>query len=52
MDGEYHPVSGVFFNSLLNQGVIDQPAYVALVLMSLVTTLVVPILLRNWLYRT
>lgn len=36
----------------LNRGVIEQPAYVALVLMSLVTTLVVPILLRNWLYRT
>lgn len=36
----------------LNRGVIEQPAYVALVLMSLITTLVVPILLRNWLYRT
>jgi Kef-type K+ transport system membrane component KefB len=36
----------------LNRGIIEQPAYVALVLMSLVTTLVVPILLRNWLYRT
>ena len=36
----------------LNRGVIEQPAYVALVLMSLVTTLVVPVLLRNWLYRT
>ena len=35
----------------LNRGVIEQPAYVALVLMSLVTTLVVPVLLRNWLYR-
>ncbi|MGB5178759.1 MAG: cation:proton antiporter [Gammaproteobacteria bacterium] len=35
----------------LNRGVIEQPAYVALVLMSLITTLVVPILLRNWLYR-
>lgn len=34
----------------LNRGVIEQPAYVALVLMSLITTLVVPILLRNWLY--
>lgn len=36
----------------LNRGIIEQPAYVALVLMSLVTTLVVPVLLRNWLYRT
>jgi Kef-type K+ transport system membrane component KefB len=35
----------------LNRGIIEQPAYVSLVLMSLVTTLVVPILLRNWLYR-
>lgn len=35
----------------LNRGIIEQPAYVALVLMSLVTTLVVPLLLRNWLYR-
>lgn len=36
----------------LNRGVIEQPAYVALVLMSLITTLVVPVLLRNWLYRS
>ncbi|MDX1697720.1 MAG: cation:proton antiporter [Thiohalobacterales bacterium] len=36
----------------LNRGIIEQPAYVAMVLMSLLTTLVVPILLRNWLYRT
>ena len=35
----------------LQSGVIAQPAYVAIVLMSLLTTLVVPILLRNWLYR-
>jgi hypothetical protein len=35
----------------LNRGIIEQPAYVAMVLMSLVTTLIVPILLRNWLYR-
>lgn len=35
----------------LNRGIIEQPAYVAMVLMSLVTTLVVPVLLRNWLYR-
>jgi len=36
----------------LNRGIIEQPAYVAMILMSLITTLVVPILLRNWLYRT
>ena len=36
----------------LNQGIIEQPAYVALVLMSLFTTLLVPLLLRNWLYRS
>lgn len=36
----------------LNQGIIDQPAYVALVSMSLITTLVVPILPRYWLFRT
>jgi len=36
----------------LNRGVIDHPAYVALVLMSLITTLIVPIVLRNWLYRS
>ena len=35
----------------LNKGVIEQPAYVALVIMSLVTTLIVPLVLRNWLYR-
>lgn len=35
----------------LNQGIIEQPAYVSLVIMSLVTTLIVPLVLRNWLYR-
>lgn len=35
----------------LNRGIIEQPAYVAMVIMSLVTTLIVPVLLRNWLYR-
>lgn len=35
----------------LNRGIIAQPAYVALVLMSLATTLVVPVLLRNWLFK-
>jgi Kef-type K+ transport system membrane component KefB len=36
----------------LNRGIIEQPAYVALVMMSLFTTLLVPLLLRNWLYRS
>ena len=36
----------------LNQGVIGQAGYVTLVIMSLLTTLVVPLVLRNWLYRT
>ena len=35
----------------LNQGMIEQPAYVALVPMSLLTTISVPLVLRNWLYR-
>ncbi len=35
----------------LNQGMIEQPDYVALVLMSLLTTISVPLVLRNWLYR-
>lgn len=35
----------------LNQGIIDQPNYVALVLMSLLTTLVTPLVLRFWLYK-
>ncbi len=35
----------------LNQGVIGQAGYVSLVIMSLVTTLVVPLVLRNWLFR-
>ena len=35
----------------LNQGVIEQAAYVSLVIMSLVTTLIVPLILRNWLFR-
>jgi Kef-type K+ transport system membrane component KefB len=36
----------------LNDKVIDQPSYVALVMMSLLTTLVVPLLFRNWLFRS
>lgn len=35
----------------LNEKVIAQPSYVALVMMSLLTTLAVPLLFRNWLYR-
>lgn len=36
----------------LNKGVIEQAGYVSLVIMSLVTTLIVPLILRNWLYRS
>jgi Kef-type K+ transport system membrane component KefB len=32
-------------------GVIEQPAFVALIVMSLLTTIIAPLLLRNWLYR-
>ena len=35
----------------LNQGIIAQSGYVALVVMSLVSTLIVPLVLRNWLFR-
>ncbi len=35
----------------LQQSIIDQGLYVSLVLMSLVTTIVTPIIYRNWLYR-
>lgn len=35
----------------LQQGIIDQNLYVALVLMSLVTTIITPIIYRNWLYK-
>ncbi len=34
----------------LQQGIIDQNIYVALVMMSLVTTIITPIIYRNWLY--
>ena len=36
----------------LISGVIAQPSYITLVLMSLVMTLVTPLVLRNWLYRS
>lgn len=32
-------------------GIIEQPAFVALIVMSLLTTIIAPLLLRNWLYR-
>lgn len=35
----------------LEQGVVDQPVYVALVTMSLLTTIFPPLILRNWIYR-
>ncbi|MCU0630313.1 MAG: cation:proton antiporter [Methanoregulaceae archaeon] len=35
----------------LQQGIIDQNIYVALVLMSLVTTIITPIVYRNWFYK-
>ena len=35
----------------LQQSIIDQGLYVSLVLMSLVTTIVTPIIYRNWLFR-
>ncbi len=35
----------------LNQGMIEQPLFVALVLMSLLTAIITPLVLRLWLYR-
>ena len=35
----------------LEAGIIEQGVYVTLVLMSLLTTLITPIVYRNWLYR-
>ncbi len=35
----------------LNKGLIGQEIYVSLVLMSLLTTIITPIVLRNWLYK-
>ncbi len=34
-----------------NQGLIDQGVYSAVILMSLITTIIPPLVLRNWLYR-
>ena len=35
----------------LNQGLIDQGVYSALILMSLITTIIPPLVLRNWLFK-
>jgi Kef-type K+ transport system membrane component KefB len=35
----------------LTAGIIEQGIYVAIVFMSLLTTIVTPILFRNWLFR-
>ena len=35
----------------LQEGVIDQGMYVTLVLMALLTTLITPLVYRNWLFR-
>ncbi len=35
----------------LNEGIIQQPVFLSLVIMSLLTTVVVPLVFRNWLYR-
>ncbi|MBI2208976.1 cation:proton antiporter [Candidatus Woesearchaeota archaeon] len=35
----------------LNAGLIKQDIYVSLVLMSLLTTIITPIVLRNWVYK-
>lgn len=35
----------------LNKGIIGQDIYVSIVLMSLLTTILTPIVLRNWLYK-
>ncbi len=35
----------------LNQGLIDQGVYAAIILMSLVTTILPPIVMRNWLFK-
>lgn len=35
----------------LNQGLVQQDTYAALILMSLLTTIIPPLILRNWLFR-
>jgi Kef-type K+ transport system membrane component KefB len=34
----------------LNRGMIDQPLYAAVVGMSLITTIIPPVIIRNWIY--
>jgi len=34
----------------LNRGILDQPLYAALVAMSLITTILPPLIIRNWIY--
>lgn len=35
----------------LTQGLVDQPTYSAIILMSLLTTIIPPIILRNWIFK-
>lgn len=35
----------------LNQGLVDQGVYSALILVSLITTIIPPLIMRNWLYK-
>jgi Kef-type K+ transport system membrane component KefB len=35
----------------LNQGLVDQGVYAAIILMSLITTIIPPLVLRNWLFK-
>jgi Kef-type K+ transport system membrane component KefB len=35
----------------LNQGLIDQGVYGAIILMSLITTIIPPLIMRNWIYK-
>jgi Kef-type K+ transport system membrane component KefB len=34
----------------LDRGIIDQPLYAALVAMSLITTIIPPLIISNWIY--
>ena len=36
----------------LNAGIITQEIYVVIIFMSLVTTVITPIVLRNWFYKS
>jgi hypothetical protein len=35
----------------LTQGLVDQSTYSAIILMSLLTTIIPPLILRNWIYK-